>query len=92
VKLNHQSLHLGKRGLRGVTDEYLLGKQAPQLSLLPPKGIHHIDCSPVRILYAQPGSPSLNAPTAQEIGKRRSAPDRAGRPSYRAGSIETERA
>jgi hypothetical protein len=44
LKLSHLSLHLGKRGLRSVTDEYLLGKQAPQLSLLPPKGIHHIDC------------------------------------------------
>jgi hypothetical protein len=44
LKLSHLSLHLGKRGLRGVTDEYLLGKQAPQLSLLPPKGIHHIGC------------------------------------------------
>jgi hypothetical protein len=28
----------------GLTDEYLLGKQAPQLSLLPSKGIYHIDC------------------------------------------------
>jgi hypothetical protein len=45
VGVEAQSLeHLGKRGHRGVTDEYLLGKQAPQLSLLPPKGIYHIDC------------------------------------------------
>jgi hypothetical protein len=35
LKLSYLSLHLGKRDLRGVTDEYLLGKQAPQLSLLP---------------------------------------------------------
>jgi hypothetical protein len=43
MKLDYLSLHLGQHGLRGLTDEYLLGKQTSQLRLLSPKGIHHTD-------------------------------------------------